>query len=102
VVLGGVLLRYGRKEAARVLNAFRHGRAIKGSIAEVQLDSSTTVNGRHPWRIIYTFRTDAGETHEGSAVTFDSTAPNRQAGQSVWVLVVDGQPEQNTIYPPVR
>jgi hypothetical protein len=102
VVLGWMLLRFGRKEAARVLNAFRLGRAVKGSIAEVQLDSSMMVNGRHPWRIVYTFQTGNGETHEGAAVTFDSTAPNRRPGDALWVLAVDGDPEQNTIYPPVK
>jgi hypothetical protein len=102
VILGWVLLRAGRKEAARVLNAFRFGRAVKGSITEVHVDSTMTVNGRHPWRIHYSFPAASGQTHEGDAVTFDSSAPDRQRGQPVWVLAVDAQPEQNTIYPPVK
>jgi hypothetical protein len=102
VILGWVLLRAGRKQSQRVLNAFRMGRAVKGSISEVHIDSTMQVNGRHPWRIHYTFPTVDGQRYEGHAVTFDSTAPNRQPGQPVWVLVVDDQPDQNTIYPPVK
>jgi hypothetical protein len=102
VVLGWVLLRAGRKQAARVLGAFQFGRAVKGTINEVNVDSSMVVNGRSPWRIGYTFQTADGGTHEGSASTFDTSASDRQRGQPVWVLVVDGDPEQNTIYPPVR
>lgn len=102
VGLGWFLLRLGRREAARVLNAFRFGRAVKGTITEVHVDSTMTVNGRHPWRIHYSFPGASGQTHEGNAVTFDSSAPDRERGQPVWVLAVDGQPEQNTIYPPVK
>jgi hypothetical protein len=43
-----------------------------------------------------------GSTHEGFASTFDTSASDRQRGQPLWVLVVDDQPDQNTIYPPVR
>ena len=102
VILGWLLLRSGRKQAARVLNAFQHGRAVKGVITEVGVDTTLMVNGRHPWRICYTFETLDGQKHEGQASTFDSTAQDRQRGQPLWVLVVDDQPEQNTIYPPVR
>jgi hypothetical protein len=102
VVLGWVLLRAGRKQAARVLRAFEFGRAVKGTISEVSLDSSMVVNGRSPWRIGYTFQTSDGTTHEGFASTFDTSASDRQRGQPLWVLVMDDQPDQNTIYPPVR
>ena len=102
VVLGWVLLRAGRKESGRVLNAFKFGRAVKGAITEVHVDSSYSVNGRHPWRIHYSFQAADGSTHEGSAMTFDTSAMDRQRGQPLWVLVVDAQPDQNTIYPPVK
>ncbi len=102
VVLGWVLLRAGRRMAARTLNAFRLGRAVKGMITDVQLNTQYEVNGRHPWRIGYAFTTANGEQHEGSASTFDSSAQDRQRGQPIWVLVVDDQPDHNTIYPPVR
>lgn len=102
VILGWVLLRAGRKSSSRVLNAFQYGRAVKGMVTEVVVDSSYQVNGRNPWRIHYSFQTADGTTHEGNAMTFDSTAQDRRRGQLLWVLVVDAKPEQNTIYPPVR
>lgn len=102
VVLGWILLRAGKKMAAKTLSAFRFGRAVKGTITEVQIDSQYEVNGRHPWRIGYAFTSASGEKHEGSASTFDSSAQDRQRGQPIWVLVVDENPAQNTIYPPVK
>jgi hypothetical protein len=102
VALGWVIMRTGRKQSQRILDAFRLGRAVKGAITTVQVDSTLQVNGQYPWRIHYTFPTADGRTHESYATTFDTTAPNRQAGQQVWVLVLDDQPEQNTIYPPVK
>lgn len=101
-VMGAVVLSAGRKEAARILDAFRLGRAVKGEIVSVQLDSPYQVNGRHPWRIVYTFKTSDGISRRGAVITFDGAAPQRQPGQPVWVLVVDACPQQNTIYPPVK
>ena len=100
--LGYTIFHFGRKSALRTLNAFQHGRAVKGAITEVLLDTTIRVNGRHPWRIGYSFTAADGQTHEGFARTFDSSAQERQRGQPLWVLVVDDQPEQNTIYPPVK
>lgn len=100
--LGYVIFHFGRKNAMRTLNAFQFGRAVKGSITEVHLDTAMRVNGQHPWRIGYSFQTADGTTHEGFARTFDGSAQDRQRGQPVWVLVVEDLPEENTIYPPVK
>ena len=100
--LGATLLHFGRKGARRTLNAFQFGRAVKGSITEVHRDTSVQVNGRSPWRIGYSFPAADGTTHENFARTFDESAQDRKRGQPIWVLVVDDQPEQNTVWPPVK
>ena len=100
--LGWFILRSGRRKARGTLNAFQSGRAVKGTITEVHLDTAVQVNGRHPWRIGYSFTAADGVAREGFARTFDSSAGDRQRGQPVWVLVVDDLPEQSTLYPPVK
>jgi hypothetical protein len=102
ITIGWFIMRAGRKRAQQLINAFQNGRAVKGTITEVYHDGTIQVNGRHPWRINYSFQSAGGQTHEGFARTFDSSAQQRQPGQPIWVLVNDNNPEENTIYPPVK
>ena len=92
----------GVKKALRVLDAFRNGVPIKGLVSSVKEDGTTTVNGKHPWIIVYTFEME-GHPRQGRAVTFDAETANRLWGKApVWVLAVEGNPERNTLYPPVK
>ena len=102
-LLGGLgMLKMGFQEGARVLDAFRHGRAVRGKAASVREDKQTTVNGRHPWEIIYTFEAE-GHPYEGKVTTFEAATANRfYGGPPVWVLVMENNPERNTVYPPIR
>jgi hypothetical protein len=97
--LGGIV--QGVQRAARTLDAFRNGLPVKGRVGSVREDTQTTVNGRHPWNIVYTFECD-GHHYEGKAITFDAETANRLHSRLVWVLVVKGNPERNTVYPPIK
>jgi hypothetical protein len=98
--IGGIW--QGMRRAAQVLDAFRNGIPVKGKVGSVRQDTQTTVNGKHPWNIVYTFESD-GHHYEGKATTFDAeTATRLWGGAQVWVLVVRGNPERNTVYPPIK
>lgn len=99
--LGYFLLRHGRGKAKRMLNAFVNGKAIRGDIKDVFEDTSISVNNRHPWAIAYGFDVQ-GQIYEGTARTWDADARLRSRGQHIWVLAIESDPEQNTIYPPVK
>ena len=103
LLVGGIsLLKHGLGSANRVLDAFRNGRAVKGHISSVSLDTSVKINGRSPWNIVYTFEAD-GHPYEGKVSTMETATSNRFRGSPpVWVLAVDGRPERNTLYPPVK
>lgn len=99
---GGIfMMRIGRKKANGVLNSFRQGVAVEGKVSGVQLDTSQTLNGRHPWVMTYLFPV-GNETVEGSLTSFSSTIESRSKGQPLWVLYMQEDPAQNTIYPPIR
>jgi hypothetical protein len=92
----------GIKRAIRVLDAFRNGVPIKGLVTSVKEDQTTTVNGKHPWIIVYTFEME-GYQRQGRTVTFDAETATRLWGRvPVWVLAVEGNPERSTLYPPVK
>ena len=97
---GGSMFRYGWRQASGVLQAFRHGRAVEGRVHRVSWDTSTTVNGEHPWKLVYVFTAD-DMRREGIITTFDSTAGERSSGQPLWVLYDEADPSRSAIYPPL-
>ena len=100
-VLGGVFLMHARRRAEGTLKAFRDGRAVVGRIVDVHTDTSVTVNGRSPWSIVYAFSAEGREV-ECKAQTWDLGAQGRAAGRPVHVLYVAGDPQQSTLWPPIR
>lgn len=101
VFLGICLFWSGRKRAVGIIRAFRRGSLSEGSIVSVRLDTTQSVNGRHPWKLTYQFPVEEC-LHEGTLVSFDSTVGNRGGGQPVWVLYMPDDPSQSTMYPPVK
>ena len=103
ILLGGLsMVKHGIQTANRTLDAFCNGRAVKGRIASVRQDPNTKVNGQSPWKIVFTFEMD-GHTYDGETLTWEAATSNRFYGSPpVWVLVVDGNPQRNTLYPPVK
>lgn len=102
-LLGGLLMvKAGLQSANRILDAFKNGQAVRGKVSTVRQDSSTKVNGRSPWEIVYTFES-GGHQYEGKTTTFETATAHRYQGwPPVWVLVIEGDPERNTLYPPVK
>lgn len=101
MVGGAFMMRMGRKKANSVLNAFRQGVAVEGSVSDVRLDTSQSINGRNPWVMNYLFPVDDALV-EGSLTSFSTALVTRSKGQPLWVLYVKDDPAQNTIYPPIR
>lgn len=100
-MIGGLsMFRIGWKGASGKLRAFRHGTAVKGKIASISKDTSQSVNGRHPWRLVYHFPV-GNQMQEGVLTSFDSTIGERRSGQPLWVLYVQDDPSQNALYPPL-
>ncbi len=99
-LLGLLAFVSGRRDAANTLRAFRHGMAAEGRIASVAQDTTQSVNGRHPWRMVYHF-TAGDQPREGVITSFDSTLASRRSGQPLWVLYMPDDPDQSTPYPPL-
>lgn len=101
-LLGGFsLFRYAWGKASGIIRALRHGTAVAGKVAALNLDMHQSMNGRHPWRLVYHFTVD-GHNLEGVVTTFDTTLADRRSGQPVWVLYNEKDPNQNTLYPPMK
>ncbi|MCP4535938.1 MAG: hypothetical protein GY832_02230, partial [Chloroflexi bacterium] len=100
--LGGgvpiIIWRY--RKAQQTLNVLRMGQAALGHIVDVTQNYNVTVNNRHPWIIRYGFRV-GGHEYGGEMSTLRPVGFTHQEGQRVYVLYLESDPAQNTIYPPM-
>ncbi len=76
------------------------GQATLGEITDVHENVHVEVNGRHPWTITYRFQVQ-GQQYQGQTKTLRTLGTTHRASQPVYVLYLPGNPDRNTIYPPV-
>lgn len=88
------------QKAQHMLNVLRVGEPVLGTIADIHENIAVEVNGRHPWTITYQFQID-GQEYEGKTNTLRPVGFTHQPGQPMYVLYLEDDPAQNTIYPPV-
>jgi len=69
-------------------------------MTDVTQNYNVMVNNRHPWTITYSFQVD-DEEYDGKTTTLRPVGCSHQPGQPVYVLYLESDPAQNTIYPPV-
>ncbi len=99
VLIGGIALWLGRRRSSRLLHALTDGIPANGTVEEVYLDTTISMNGRSPWRVSYSF-VAGGIPQEGSARTFHRSAL-MQAGDPVFVVYDANNPGVNSLYPPL-
>jgi hypothetical protein len=97
---GVPILIWRYNKAQQTLNVLRLGEAVLGTIVEVYQNYNVQVNNRHPWTIAYSFQLD-GDEYEGRTTTLRPVGFTHQPGQPMYVLYLEDDPTQNTIYPPV-
>lgn len=76
-LVGGGILYWQRRAAARAQYLRRHGTPVQTEFQSVELNTALRVNGRHPWRIVTQWKNPAsGELHlfESENIWFDPTA----------------------------
>lgn len=99
--IGLPMLVVGLRRARRKLDALRHGVAVDGMVLSVQINTSTRINGQHPWRIDYAFDGPGGQG-QGHAESWSPLTGQLEPGEPLWVVVVPDAPERNAIWPPMR
>ena len=95
---GLVIALLSYRGARRRVEVLRHGRSTLGAIDTVGPDTSTTVNGEHPWLLRYLFEVD-GRRFGGAISTFDAGARALQVGTPVHVVYLAADPERSDVWP---
>ena len=108
----GLLLEFGAVDLAvemielsdQLLHALRDGVATRGEIVDLHQDTSESINGRHPWAVVYAYEAD-GRMYEGTVKSWGragSVLALYGVGSPVHVLYVRERPERSALYPPIR
>lgn len=103
-IVGGLLLMVGIRRAQSQLHALRDGVATRGEIVDLHQDTSESINGRHPWAVVYAYEA-GGRMHEGKVKSWGragSVVALYAVGSPVHVLYVRERPERSALYPPIR
>lgn len=99
-MIGLPLLIFGWLAAERKIRALREGQATVGELLYVGQDTSTTINGQHPWVLRYSFSTPNGE-FQGSCTSWDGLDALREPGEPVQVVFVPGDEARlSALWPP--
>jgi hypothetical protein len=85
-------------EAQNTVHVLQSGAPALGQIIEVYQNYNIKVNGRYPWSILYQFELH-GQIYEGKVSTLSQPDLSQQPGKSIYVLYMQDNPEQNSIYP---
>ncbi len=101
-IIGFFLVRSGLRTAKRKIEALEKGIKAEGLLTDIYKDTSETVNGRHPWRLEYEFKTKP-ETLIQSKKTgaWNNNNRHRKINDKLWVVYLPENPEINAVWPPV-
>jgi hypothetical protein len=98
LMVGVPILAWRYQEAHNTVIILQSGAPVLGKIIEVYQNYHIRVNGRYPWSILYQFELH-GQVYEGKVSTLSRPDLSQQPGKSVYVLYMQDNPEQNSIYP---
>jgi hypothetical protein len=90
-----ILWRYRR--ARQQADIFRLGQPTLGRVVEVYQNLHVRINRRHPWIITYQFQA-TGRDYQGQMSILQLPLPGLQPGQSVRILYMEDDPQQNILY----
>lgn len=100
-VIGAALWRFGARRAERWIHALKYGHAVEGTITRVFEDQGQSINDKHPWQIDFSFEAPSGPRN-GFVTSWDPMTRSREAGERVWVVFNEDDPDTNALWPPVR
>jgi hypothetical protein len=98
LTIGVPILVWRYQQAQATVNVLQAGFPVLGEIIDVFQNFHIQVNGRYPWSILYQFELE-GQVYEGKVSTLSQPDLSQQPGQPVYVLYIQDNPEQNSIYP---
>ncbi len=95
---GSAVFFWRYQEMMKVVRVLREGQLAAGKITQVVENTAVSVNGRHPWRIDYTYHA-SGQTFTGRVSTLNPPNQHLQEGKSARILYLPDEPQISSLYP---
>jgi hypothetical protein len=95
---GIAILMWRYQTAQSIVEVLEQGEAALGEILSVHQNYQIQVNGRYPWTVVYRYEVN-GQRYSGQVTTLSRPDLSQQPGGPVYVLHMQDDPAQNTIYP---
>lgn len=102
LVFGGIgygVLFAGMQGSRAKLKALSEGASALGTIDDIFLDNSIEMNGRLPWKVMYSFTANGGRQTGGQHLWQPDYS--LEPGFPVYVVYLPEDPGNNSIYPPL-
>ena len=93
---GFVLVFLALRRTLKAMELLRNGVILTGRVLELREDLGTTINGRHPFVLVYGFRGPDGKEHQGQTQHLPQALEGRwQVGGSVTVICDPQDPSRH-------
>lgn len=97
--VGVLLVFFAVRSNRRETRAYSHGIAALGQVTFAGEDLSTSINGRHPFQVQWSFEAEDGRSYEGSLSHMKREALGPLAGAKEIIVLYDRfEPKSNTVY----
>jgi uncharacterized protein DUF3592 len=95
--VGGILWLLGKRQQRIARTLYRDGVEAHGEVTEVRQLVAVSVNGRHPWQVVYDYVGEDGRTRRGTAI-FRDERPRAEVGQRIVVLHDPAHPSRCVLW----
>ncbi|PVW14714.1 hypothetical protein [Marixanthomonas spongiae] len=99
-VIGFFLVKKSNKNSNQKLNALQFGVPTRGVIKKVYVDTTQSINKKHPLKIEYEFDTPLKTRHDSVRV-WDRANLKRPKGEHIWVVCNPENLKENNLWPPL-
>ncbi len=99
-IIGFFLVKRSNKKSNQKLNALQLGIPTRGVIQKVYIDTSQSINKKHPLKIEYEFSTPSRTYHDTVRV-WDRVNLKRPSGEHIWVVFNPENLKENNLWPPL-
>jgi hypothetical protein len=96
-VAGLLLWMIGRAQRALAERVFRDGAEVSGEVVRVFRDHAVRMNGKNPFRVVYTFMAE-GKPRSGTATFWDDEPPRVEVGERVTILHAPSSPSRSVLW----
>ncbi len=101
-IIGVFLWKKGIRIANEELNPLMNGAHVHGTITSVSQDTSIQINGKSPYQVEFLFEFQGRSIAGDVGNLFDPIVLMKNPGDKIWVVFLPEDPNQSSVWPPMK